>query len=254
MFLRVSWTNLLSQYWGKLGQQPILKPTTARRTGSDHLWFSLEPEVRTILTWVTERWGGSGRVGRREGWGSRRLSPSDRPEVDGGGRGGEMTTNGIFSELQAASPARTHPLRQGSNLFQSDEKTLWQHGELRVLLRMLHHSAMRILTEALFGCYVDSRWIFLRILKTLIQSQWHDGKGGNFRSGRLTGWGHWEPRESFQCREASILRCESHLRCHCWPTPRYNTGRKLKWDPWRNISIFSSPDSWTLIGFLALLK
>ena len=96
-------------------------------------------------------------MGWREGWGSRLLSPSDRPEEDGSGRGGEMTTNGIFSELQAASPARTHPLRQGSDLFQSDEKTLWQHGELRVLLRTLHHSATQMLTEALLGRYVDCK-------------------------------------------------------------------------------------------------
>lgn len=109
-------------------------------------------------------------MGRREGWGSRLLSPSDRPEEDRGGQDGEMTTNSIFSELQAASLAKT-PLRQGSDLFQSEDKTLWQHGELRVLLRTLHHSATRMLTEALLRCCVDPRSIFLRILETLIQSQ-----------------------------------------------------------------------------------
>ena len=151
MFLRISWTNLLSQYWGKLGQQPVLKPTTARRTGSGHLWFTLEPEVRTILTWVTERWGGSGRVGRREGGGSRFLSPSEWPEEDEGGRDGERTSNSIFLELQAAFPARTHSLRQGSDPFRRDEKTLSPHRVHRVLLRALQHPATCMPTEVLLG-------------------------------------------------------------------------------------------------------
>ena len=90
-------------------------------------------------------------MGRREGGGSRFLSPSERPEEDEGGRDGERTSNSIFSELQAAFTARTHPLRQGSDPFRRDEKTLSSHRVHRVLLGALQHPATCMLTEVLLG-------------------------------------------------------------------------------------------------------
>lgn len=122
IFLRSSQTNLFSQYWVELGQDPTPKPATVRRTDSDHSGFT---------PW---NWGGNnvylspvrmgmGRGGEEDPW------PNQSPArgTHGGRDGGRPSTP--CSELQATSPSRICSLNQVFHPFRGEKKLFWQSSD-----------------------------------------------------------------------------------------------------------------------------